>query len=893
MSSTEGITSDLRSRAFGSEVFASAADVRERFARALADMKTRANQLALEIGTDLPEFTRHDEVHFDALWELADLIAGPDAAMNPAEAFVLGGAILSHDLAMSRAAHHISGGELRGRPEWPDALATELRRHLGRPPRPSELVSPPEEPAKAAEKFLLRALHAEIATELPLSSWQSLSGDHVYMISDPEIRTAYGRLVGVIASSHHWGLDEVVSRFSAFIGAPGFAPVDWNVDALRIACLLRVADAAHLDSSRVPDLLAAVRNLPRGSEMHWLFQSRLQRPYIRNGRLVFTAPDGFSREEMEAWWLAYEALKSVDAELKGADAVLTEKGRAPFLVRGVAHVDTPREFSSVVSCRDWEPVEARVKVGDVAGLVKRLGGTALYGANPSVALRELLANASDAVKAREALARYRTGRNFAGRVTVWVEEDTLGQWVVCSDNGIGMTADVLANKLLDFGCSSWLSPEAVRGNTGLLASQFEPTGKFGIGFFSVFMMGNRVQVWSRPLSGAPSDTWLLEFSSGVEVRPTLRRARAHEEMDEPGTTVKVLLEDGVAAKTDGVIEIRGSIRSPSMEKEAHFPPSRLITATFPAPQADIWVSDDYPALEPSLLMQKNDWVTIDGATLLRRISGIFEGEPEDEKRFNARALAEEYGPKLKVIRDSSGTPLARMCMVDRDLHVSRYQRPRMSVVTAGPSHTRSSINSAFGIMIGSPGKAARNSALPLLGLDDISAWATEEATRIASQVVDPGEWCQLLGEDIIALGGNPGDLPMWRLGDQWVSYGQLVSWISDRNELLIVDPVYTSSSVGSVDRSISVRDDVLVFETGYRSTIFDVDGDRLHRISQKFSCLGVFEQALAEGWCNDYSRELREVMRNGEETVIGTDEGRDVYGNVHRLPRDSRLDGGA
>lgn len=82
--------SGLRDRAFGHAAFTDAADVRDRFSRAFVDMKTRANQLALEIGTDLPEFTRHDEAHLDALWELADLIAGPGTEVNPAEAFVLG-----------------------------------------------------------------------------------------------------------------------------------------------------------------------------------------------------------------------------------------------------------------------------------------------------------------------------------------------------------------------------------------------------------------------------------------------------------------------------------------------------------------------------------------------------------------------------------------------------------------------------------------------------------------------------------------------------------------------------------------------------------------------------------------------------------------------------------
>ncbi|WP_159045392.1 hypothetical protein [Streptomyces sp. H036] len=407
-------TGGLWNRAFEGQAYENNSYVRDRFAQGLLDMRERASQLSLEIGKDLPEFTRHDMTHMDALWELADLIVGPELTLNPAEAFVFGGAALIHDLAMSRAAHQLINGDIRKTSEWPDALAAEIRIEFGRPPHPSELASPPADAAERAERSLLRLLHAKMAETLPLSSWKSMTGDTVYLISDAEIRTAYGRLIGLIAASHHWSYDDVVSKLSAPTGVPGFAPIEWKVDCLVLACMLRTADAAHLDSSRAPDLLAATRNLPSESLEHWTFQSRLQRPYLQNGRLVFTAPAGFSGAEMGAWWLAFETLQLVDSELKGADAILLEKGRAPFQVRGVAHIETPKEFGSVAPCREWEPVEAQIKVGDVAGLVRRLGGSELYGADAAIGIRELLTNACDAVKAREALASYRGGDPILG-----------------------------------------------------------------------------------------------------------------------------------------------------------------------------------------------------------------------------------------------------------------------------------------------------------------------------------------------------------------------------------------------------------------------------------------------------------------------------------------------
>ncbi len=77
------------------------ADSRDRLRSAFIRFRERAEKLGSEIPRDLPFFTVHDITHLDALWEMVDLIIGPDYDLRPTEAFILGGAILVHDLAMS------------------------------------------------------------------------------------------------------------------------------------------------------------------------------------------------------------------------------------------------------------------------------------------------------------------------------------------------------------------------------------------------------------------------------------------------------------------------------------------------------------------------------------------------------------------------------------------------------------------------------------------------------------------------------------------------------------------------------------------------------------------------------------------------------------------------
>ncbi|WP_329598072.1 ATP-binding protein [Streptomyces pseudovenezuelae] len=878
----------LWKRSLGPDAHVTHASTRDRFRQALADMNKRASELAGEISRDLPEFTQHDISHLDALWELADLIAGPDAVLNPAEGFVLGASILTHDLAMSRSSHLLAGGGIRARVEWPDALAAELRRHLGRAPYPAELAAPAEEIATRAEKFLLRDLHASIAEILPTSSWTTQDNATAYLIADAEIRSAYGRLIGAVAASHHWDYDRVVDSLGSPVGVPGFAPVNWTVDTLLLASLLRTADAAHLDSSRAPDLLAAVRDLPEESKNHWLFQSRLQRPYLKNDRLVFTASQGFGREEMNAWWLAYDALRVVDDELRNADSVLVENGRPRLAARGVSNVDSPKSFRDVSPCRDWEPVGAEIAVNDVAGLVERLGGRELYGSDWTVALREIVVNSCDAVKAREALAEYR-GRRFYGSLSVWLEQDDGGIWLVCSDNGIGMSPSVMGHQLLDFGCSSWLAPAVTRDNPGLVASRFNPTGRFGIGFFSVFMMGDQVQVISRSQKGAPADTWILEFGHGVSVRPCLRRAAPSEELDDPGTTVKVLLNDTLISSE---LELVVRISSDSMSLAVPASLARILEYILPAPEIDVYFGSNGPS-SIERLMSKDDWLTIDGAVLLNRVMGHHILANSGLDREGVEEWVAHHAARMQLVRDADGRPIGRAALIDSVLsrELDRWGQ-NSSTVTAGPARTRTAIHGTAGLFVGIPERAARDSARPIADRESIAAWIGPQVDQLVSPsgAVDE-QWVEDIAGAIIELGGSTGALEFWKTKEGWLTQSELIDWISRRDCIYVVHPVYAHARVGTRDISVELIDDAVYFETGRRRALTGHVTDWPLPESKFYSggIPGAFGAAIREAWSLPDTVDLESCWVRDDTRKVGSYQGEDIQGDVAEFKRSEFL----
>ena len=93
---------------------------------------------------------------------MADLIAGQQFALNPAEAFVFGGAVLLHDAGMSVHAYEAGKWEVEESREWQDAFAAALQRIT------NQNDTPPDAETQQVAKSLaivdtLRVLHAKKA----------------------------------------------------------------------------------------------------------------------------------------------------------------------------------------------------------------------------------------------------------------------------------------------------------------------------------------------------------------------------------------------------------------------------------------------------------------------------------------------------------------------------------------------------------------------------------------------------------------------------------------------------------------------------------------------------------------------------------------------------------
>ncbi|MFF4314370.1 ATP-binding protein [Streptomyces sp. NPDC001507] len=508
---------------------------RERLRTSYLELRRKGRVLLQENARSMPDFTVHDITHVDALWETADLVCGEEVMLNPAEAYVLGCSFVLHDAAMGEAAYGTSVPEALGEERWRDLLSVAYYRRKGYWPDQDQLDSPPAEIADACRAAAIRESHAEQARRLVDQSWRSSTGNEIHLIEDVLLREAYGPLIGNLAASHWWPVDRLADEFRREWGSWPWQPRDWTIDRLKLACILRLADVTQIDSRRAPTLLFALRDPQGDSREHWRFQEHVSRPDRNGDRVTYTSHRPFLPTDAPSWWLALDYLRDIDLELKAVDALLHDLGRDRLAVRAVAGVDSPERFAEHFRVQDWRPIDATIKVSDVPGLVRSLGGEQLYGDEPEVALRELIQNAQDAVLARRALQP-----GFPdGHIEIRLSESD-GSWCLeVRDNGVGMDEETLIHGLLDFGTSGWSSATVRNQLPGLAGGGFTPSGRFGIGFFSVFLLGDHVEVITRRYDAASRDARRLTLD-GPSHRPLLTPLSAQGWIPE-GTTVRITL----------------------------------------------------------------------------------------------------------------------------------------------------------------------------------------------------------------------------------------------------------------------------------------------------------------------------------------------------------------
>ncbi|MCA9064739.1 MAG: molecular chaperone HtpG [Planctomycetaceae bacterium] len=165
--------------------------------------------------------------------------------------------------------------------------------------------------------------------------------------------------------------------------------------------------------------------------------------------------------------------------------------------------------------------------------------------NREIAVRELVSNASDALD-KYRYAAVTSGRTVeAGELRVWIEPDKDARVLTIRDNGIGMTRDELVANLGTIARSGSLEFLKQAKAADTKDADLSLIGQFGVGFYSSFMLADRVEVQS--CSHTEQSGWSWESTGDGNYSIT-----EQPEVTERGTRIRLHLKEGLDEFTDPV-----------------------------------------------------------------------------------------------------------------------------------------------------------------------------------------------------------------------------------------------------------------------------------------------------------------------------------------------------
>jgi molecular chaperone HtpG len=168
-----------------------------------------------------------------------------------------------------------------------------------------------------------------------------------------------------------------------------------------------------------------------------------------------------------------------------------------------------------------------VKTNDIFPIIKKW----LYSEH-DIFVRELVSNGCDAITKRGTLARSQGHETPDGKVQIVV--DKANRTITISDNGLGMNESEVEKYIAQLafsGAEEFVQKMKDMGNT---SAKDEIIGKFGLGFYSAFMVAEKVEVDSLSMNpGSVATKWICHGDTDYEFSESTKT--------DIGTTIKLYM----------------------------------------------------------------------------------------------------------------------------------------------------------------------------------------------------------------------------------------------------------------------------------------------------------------------------------------------------------------
>ncbi len=522
-----------------------------------------------------PAYTDHGDAHAQAVLDTAIRLipeqVWDEELLEPADAAVLIGAILLHDLGLHIREHGFvelisepspldplpwfdtSRPDRVGDLAWPElwqAFRREARHFsqstLDRLFGPDNVQLPaiafgeadtrPEEWTTGDRLLVgefLRRHHARLGHEIAMGGFPGSGGDFpVLGATLPQLADA----IGVTARSHNEDLRQV-TEYLKYRQHGDLRPE--GAVLVYLMGLLRVADYFQIDRVRASPILLHLRE-PQSpqSVAEWRKHQAVERISWTNRDRMAVNIQVSADHQLRTHLQLAELIDKLQRELDVTNAVISETyGRSELAALALSkqRIRTNLFNRSLHERLSFVPRRARLRSAED---LFRLVVSDLYGNEPVVAGRELLQNAVDAVRelkrhTRQAAADATPTGPHDAPWDVLVEVRELNEErseLRVVDRGIGMTPSTIVDSFMAAGASFAETGEEDEAVDSATRIRWMKAGRFGVGVFAAFLLGPEVQVTTRHVESgrgikfvARLDddlvqlNWVDEIPSGTEI----------------------------------------------------------------------------------------------------------------------------------------------------------------------------------------------------------------------------------------------------------------------------------------------------------------------------------------------------------------------------------------
>lgn len=250
-------------------------------------------------------------------------------------------------------------------------------------------------------------------------------------------------------------------------------------------------------------------------------------------------------------------------------------------------------------------------------------------------LREIISNASDATDKLyfKSLTDTTIDAN-KDELKIRIDLNKDERTIKISDHGIGMTAEELEQNLGTIAKSDSLNFKKDNADDENI-NNVEVIGQFGVGFYSAFMVADKVEVVSKAIGADSANRWISEGADGYTIEPC--------EKEEVGTTVTLYLKEDTEDEhySDYLEQYRISELVKKYSDYIRYPIVMQMTSQVPNPDK-----------EGEYITEVNDEILNSMVPLWRKSKS--EIKPEDYNEFYKSKFYDYTDPQLVIHTKTEG-----------------------------------------------------------------------------------------------------------------------------------------------------------------------------------------------------------------------------------------------